>query len=334
MSRYLITGGCGFIGSHLADALVARGDEVRILDNLSTGRREYVQRQCELVVGDVTDSSKVEAAMADMDGCFHLAAVTPMDTARDDWHDNHRVNLVGTVNVLSASNRQHPDKPVPVVYASSAEVYGDNATLPLSEGAKPHPLTAYGTDKLACEFYARMISMLHKVPTIGVRLFNVYGPRQHPESPYSGIISRMIEHLLKNEPVPLPGSGEQVVDFIYINDVVQILTAAMQQPMQTHEVINACTGKMTSIRQLAAILATIVDRPLQTIAQASGNCLIRTRVGDPSRAIRLLGLKSGTKLGDGLTLTARHILKTRQSGKRKHTSPSPAWLDAVCTSPH
>ena len=144
----------------------------------------------------------------------------------------------------------------------------------------------------------------------------------------------MIEHLLKNEPVPLPGSGEQVVDFIYINDVVQILTAAMQQPMQTHEVINACTGKMTSIRQLAAILATIIDRPLQTIAQASGNCLIRTRVGDPSRAIRLLGLKSGTKLGDGLTLTARHILKTRQSGKRKHTSPSPAWLDAVCTSPH
>ena len=122
--------------------------------------------------------------------------------------------------------------------------------------------------------------------------------------------------------------------FIYSNDVVQILTAAMQQPMQTHEVINACTGKMTAIRQLAAILATIVDRPLQTIAQASGNCLIRTRVGDPSRAIRLLGLKPGTKLGDGLALTVRHTLKNRQTGKRNHKSRLPDWQDAVCATPH
>jgi UDP-glucose 4-epimerase len=219
------------------------------------------------------------------------------------------------------------------VYASSAEIYGDNATLPLSEQAKPHPLTAYGTDKLACEFYARMISMLHKVPTIGVRLFNVYGPRQHPESHYSGIISRMIGQLMQGKPVPLPGSGEQEVDFIYINDVVQLLTAAMQQPMQTHEVINACTGKMTSIRQMAAILATIIDHPLRTFAQTSGNCFIRTKVGDPSRAIRLLGLKSGTKLGDGLALTVRHTLKKRKSGKHNYTSSSPAWQNTAYPTP-
>ena len=333
MSHYLITGGCGFIGSHLADALIERGDEVRILDNLSTGSQENTHPQCELVVGDVTDSDQVEQAMADMDGCFHLAAVTTSDTTRHDWHECHRVNLVGTVNVLNAAIGQHPKKPIPVVYASSAEVYGDNATLPLSEGAKPHPLTAYGTDKLACEFYARMMSVLHKVPAIGIRLFNVYGPRQHPQSPYSGVISCFIEHLLQNEPVPLMGRGEQGVDLIFIDDVVQILTASMRQPMQTHEVINACTGKMTSIRQLAAILATIFNHPLQTDVQSSRTDYILTKVGDPSRAIQLLGLKSTTRLGEGLTLTVKHSLGNRPRPSPHPSIGQPALHAVLCATP-
>ncbi|MDH3527117.1 MAG: NAD-dependent epimerase/dehydratase family protein [Gammaproteobacteria bacterium] len=317
MSRYLVTGGCGFVGSHLAEALVASGHKVCILDNLSRGKRENIPQQCELIIGDITDSDTVDAAMHAVDGCFHLAAANPAAYADGTWQDNHQVNLVGTVNVFNAAARHNS---TPVVYTSSAEVYGNNATLPLSERARPCPLTAYGADKLACEYYARMLSVMDKLPSMGLRLFNVYGPRQHPDSPYSGIINRIIDQLAQGKPVTLPDLGEQELDFIYVDDTVRMLVATMQLPMQVHEVINACTGRMTSYKQLAGILATIYYRPLHIIKQPSGSDFICTRVGDPSRAIELLGIRAETQLGDGLTLTVRDILKDRNNGSGIGTS--------------
>jgi UDP-glucose 4-epimerase len=321
MSRYLITGGSGFIGSHLATMLVAGDHEVHILDTLSRGQPDPVLRQCKLIVGDVTDSDSVDAAMQGMDGCFHLAGSDPASYAHGSWRDNHQVNLVGTVNVFNAAARYGP---VPVVYASSAEVYGNNVAVPLSEHARPSPLTAYGADKLACEYYARMLSAREGVPSIGLRLFNVYGPGQRPESPYAGIINRIVDQLMPGEAVVLPDLGEQELDFIYVEDVVRMLVAAMQLPMQTHEIINACTGRMTSYKQLAGILASICYRPLRIVNQPTGSEFICTRVGDPSRAIELLGIRAETRLGDGLSLTVRQILQNRTNGSTGSTITSAA----------
>ena len=180
MKRWLVTGGCGFIGSHLVDALLARGDTVRILDDLSTGKRHDVLAGAELRVGDVADRDEVARALTGVDGCFHLAAVASVERCTQDWLGSHRTNLTGTVTVFDAARSAGPS-PLPVVYASSAAVYGDNPHVPLSETATTRPLSAYGADKLACEFHAQVAWGVHRVPNLGLRFFNVYGPRQDTE---------------------------------------------------------------------------------------------------------------------------------------------------------
>lgn len=155
MAAYLVTGGCGFIGSHLVDALRADGHSVRILDDLSTGKRENVPAVEDIVIGDVADADVVKQAMDGMDGCFHLAAIASVQRSNEEWALTHRVNLTGTVNVFDAARSAKDGAPVPVVYASSAAVYGDNPAVPLSEDAEKCPLTAYGADKLGCEQHAR-----------------------------------------------------------------------------------------------------------------------------------------------------------------------------------
>lgn len=177
MARYLVTGGCGFIGSHLVDALVAAGHDVRILDDLSTGKRANVPGIDDIVIGDVSDANVVANAMAGMDGCFHLAAIASVQRLNEEWGLTHRVNLTGAVNVFDAARNANPAGPVPVVYASSAAVYGDNPAVPLTEDAEKRPLTAYGADKLGCEQHARVAGNVHGVPTTGFRCFNIYGPR-------------------------------------------------------------------------------------------------------------------------------------------------------------
>ncbi len=177
MARYVVTAGCGFIGSNLADALVAVGHGVRILDDFSTGKRANVPGIDDIVIGDVSDANVVANAMAGMDGCFHLPAIAPVQRSNDEWGLTHRVNLTGAVNVFDAARNAKPAGSVPVVYASSAAVYGDNPAVPLTEDAKKRPLTAYGADKLGCEQHARVTDNVHGVPTTGFRFFNIYGPR-------------------------------------------------------------------------------------------------------------------------------------------------------------
>src|SRR5581483_1856399 len=171
MASYLVTGGCGFIGSHLADALLARGHAVRILDDLSTGQRKNAPAKAEVVIGDVADPAVVLRAMRGMAGCFHLAAIPSVQRSIDAWLATHRVNLGGTINVLDAARAAGG---VPVVYASSAAVYGDLASLPLAESAAPAPLSPYGADKAASELQARAAFHVHGVPSTGLRFFNVF----------------------------------------------------------------------------------------------------------------------------------------------------------------
>jgi UDP-glucose 4-epimerase len=303
MSGYLVTGGCGFIGSHLSDALIAQGHSVRILDDLSTGRIENKPAAAELLMGDVADPDLMAKAMRGMDGCFHLAAVASVERSNIDWSGTHRTNLTGSITVFDAARRAKPGAAVPVVYASSAAIYGDNPNVPLNEAAAPHPLSAYGADKLGSELHGLVAWHVHGVPTCGLRFFNVYGPRQDPASPYSGVISIFCDRLRAGRGIVIHGDGGQSRDFIFVADVVRALLAAMNHTTAEARSYNVCTGRPTAIRDLVrAIAHTLKITP--SIAYApprQGD--IRVSSGDPSGARAALGFEARISLTEGLLRT-------------------------------
>jgi len=257
MASYLVTGGCGFIGSHLADALVARGHRVRVLDDLSSGKRTNAPAKADIVVGDVADPTVVRRAMERMDGCFHLAAIASVQRSVEAWLATHRVNLGGTICVLDAARAIGA---VPVVYASSASVYGDNAALPLSENLALTPLSPYGADKAASELQARAAFAIHGVPSTGLRFFNVFGPRQDPASPYSGVISIFAQNIIAGRPLAIFGDGKQSRDFIYVGDVVGAMVAAMDRPEKSARVFNVGRGESTTLLRLVATFERLTGR--------------------------------------------------------------------------
>ena len=307
MAIYLITGGCGFIGSHLADAVIARGDQVRILDDLSTGKRDNPLSGCELIVGDVTDAKTVAKAMAGVEGCWHMAAVASVARSNEAWVETHRVNLTGTIQVLDAARRFGRGGPVPVVYASSASVFGDNVQIPLAETDPARPLSAYGADKLASELHARVGTLVHGVPTVGFRFFNVYGTRQDPKSPYSGVITIFVDRIRSGDPILIQGDGQQTRDFVFVGDVVRFLLVGMERRREQPELFNVCTGRQTAIVDLAESLFRVCGRrvPLRYMPARVGD--VRFSEGDPSRGIADLGLAAQTGLDEGLALTFSHI---------------------------
>jgi len=306
VANYLVTGGCGFIGSHLVDSLLQLGHHVRVIDNLSSGRRENLAPAAELLVGDVADQSLTRHAMEGMDGCFHLAAIASVQQSVDHWLDTHRANQAAAITVFDAA-RDGANGPVPVIYASSAAVYGDNPVMPLAETATTQPLTAYGADKLGCELHGRVAWLVHRVPTTGLRFFNVYGPRQDPASPYSGVIAIFSGRIAAGLPLTIYGDGGQVRDFIFVADVVAYLLAAMRlQPAQSC-IYNVCTGIPTSIRELATVIGRVTRRTPQIRWETERAGDIRQSVGDPAAAIAALGVAATTKLDAGLRATLAHV---------------------------
>jgi len=282
MAHHLITGGCGFIGSHLADRLLADGHRVTILDNLSSGRLENKPAAARLVVGDVADPEAVREAMEGVDGVFHLAAVASVQRSRELWAETHRTNLLGTVTVFEAARDARNGGAIPVVYASSAAVYGDNSATPLSEDALPRPLSAYGVDKLGCEMHARIAWTIQGVPTVGFRFFNVYGPRQDPLSPYSGVISIFARKVARGEDVDIHGDGQQVRDFVFVGDVVRILALAMERRCAGAAVYNLCTGRATSLNMLLEVLQELCGSQVRRRHSPARAGDIRVSIGDPS----------------------------------------------------
>lgn len=306
--RYLVTGGCGFIGSHLCDALRTAGHAVRVLDDLSTGRRENLAAGAELVVADIGDVAAVRAAVVDVDGCFHLAAIASVERATQDWAGTHRVNLGGTVALFDAILARTDGRRVPVVYASSAAVYGDGATPPIAEDASCQPLSAYGADKYGSELHARVASHVHGIPTVGLRFFNVFGPRQDPASPYSGVISIFCERLLRDAELDVFGDGKQTRDFVYVSDVVAALLAAMAHsgtdaavvaPVVA-AVVNVCTGRPIALLELASAIASLGGRParLRHCPERAGE--IRHSTGSPKLLHAMLGVREPVALATGL----------------------------------
>jgi UDP-glucose 4-epimerase len=301
MGLYLVTGGAGFIGSHLVDALLAQGHTVRVLDDLSTGRRDNLDSRAELVVGDVADAGIVDAAMAGAAGCFHLAAIASVQRGNEDWPGTNRVNLGGTIAVLDAARRHGK---LPVVYASSAAVYGDLGDVVATEAALCVPRTAYGADKLGCEQHALIGWHVHRVPSVGLRFFNVYGPRQDPASPYSGVISIFANRIGTGQGISLHGDGSQTRDFVFVADVVAHLLAALRADPGAR-VLNVCTGRETSISSLAQIIGGIagLTPPVALGPERAGD--IRHSLGDPTRARQTLGVSADIPLSAGLRTLMR-----------------------------
>lgn len=303
MASWLVTGGCGFIGSHLVDALLAGGDRVRVLDDLSTGQRSHLDPAAELIVGDVADAALVREAIRGTDGCFHLAAIASVERSVNDWLGTHRANQTGAISVLDAARRAGNGRGLPVVYASSAAVYGDNTAAPLAEDQPARPVSAYGADKAGCELHARAAWFTHGVPTTGLRFFNVYGPRQDPHSPYSGVIAIFAERAASGRSLEVHGDGGQVRDFIFVADVVRFLLAAMARTRDGAEVLNVCTGRPTRILDLARIVAGILGSDVPIVHGPARPGDVRMSVGDPSRAAAAFGLRAGVLVEDGLRRT-------------------------------
>jgi UDP-glucose 4-epimerase len=314
---YVVTGGAGFIGSHLVEALLAWGDRVVVLDDLSTGKHSNLpaNAKVELVQGCVTDRQLVEKVMQRARGVFHLAAIASVEMSRLQWERTHQVNVTGMVNILAASARLA--KPAPVVYASSAAVYGNNQQLPIDETEVPHPLTAYGADKLGCELHAHVASYVHSVPTMGMRLFNVYGPRQDASSPYSGVISIFSQRIAAAQDITLYGDGLQTRDFVYVGDVVRAFCAAMTQLEANREicdVVNVCTGKATSLLQLVEVLETITGHRVAKHMAEMRVGDIRASVGDANKLLRVLGFVAEKQLHEGLRLTLQSLVDECKQG--------------------
>ena len=303
MGKYLVTGGCGFIGSHLAESLTRDGHDVRVLDDLSTGKRENLPASAELLIGDVADAACVRRAMDGVDGCFHLAAIASVERGNLDWLGTHAANLTGTIAVFDAARRQDAAG-IPVVYASSAAVYGDEPAMPLTELSPVRPLSAYGADKLGCELHARVAGVVHGVPTAGMRFFNVYGPRQDPKSPYSGVISIFCDRLGSHRPITIFGDGLQTRDFVYVADVVASLRAAMAgfSGVKT-SVYNVCTGRSTSVVDLARTIAGLCGIVPDIAFTPSRAGEIRVSLGSPARLKADLGIECRTEIAQGLRAT-------------------------------
>ncbi len=300
---FLVTGGAGFIGSHLVDALMARGDRVRVIDDLSSGKRENLDPRAEFIRGDITDAVLMRTVMADVAGCFHLAAIASVARCSEEWTTTSHTNIGGTVTVMDAARTAGLNaSSVPVVYASSAAVYGEQATLPLHEDLPLRPRSSYGADKLAGELQAQAAAIVHNLSSVGFRFFNVYGPRQDPNSPYSGVISIFANRLRAGQPIAVHGDGGQTRDFIAVADIVRYLLAGMAHAQATlgAVVLNACTGRATSVLDLAHLLARMLgsNAPIEHGPSRGGD--IRASIGDPTQAARVLGVSAEIGLAEGL----------------------------------
>ena len=307
MAQYLVTGGCGFIGSHLVETLQAQGHFVRVFDDLSTGKRENIDSRAELVVGDVGDFDTVAACMKDMDGCFHLAAIASVQRSTEQWLACHRTNLGGTIAVLDAAHKVR-GQACPVVFASSAAIYGKNSDIPLREAAATAPTSAYGADKLGSEQHGAVAAGLFGMGVTGMRFFNVFGPRQDPSSPYSGVISIFCDRIAAGRPISIFGDGLQSRDFIYVSDVVRFLIAAMQNSRPgAFNVFNVCTGREITLLDLALAIMKITGNEVAIQHGAPRMGDIRHSLGDPSRAAVLLKVKAEIGIFSGLAGTLREL---------------------------
>jgi nucleoside-diphosphate-sugar epimerase len=301
-TRFLVTGGAGFIGSHLVDALAAAGHRVRVLDDFSSGKQENVAEfpaAVEVLEGSLTDVDLVHRAAEGCRGIFHLAAIPSVVKSVEQPVPSHDANVTGTVNVLEAARRLRQK----VVYAGSSSAYGNTPTLPKREDMREEPLSPYAVTKLASELYLRAYSQVYGLETVTTRFFNVFGPRQAPDNPYTGVIAKFIHALMNGQPVCIEGDGGQTRDFTYVSDTVEGVVLAMTTKTPPATLVNIARGEQISILQLAGLLmeATGCELPPVHVAPRTGD--VRDSFADIDRARRLLSYAPKVSVREGLQMT-------------------------------
>jgi len=298
--QILVTGGAGFIGSHLVTRLLGDGHTVRVLDNLSTGKREnlaHVAADVELVIGDVRDAAKVEECARGCEIIFHEAAIVSVPYSVENPQISHDVNIQGTLNALLAARAVGARR---VVFACSAAIYGEEPTLPKREDMAPSPIAPYGVEKITGEYYVLAWPKLYGVEGVALRYFNVFGPRQDPRSPYSGVISIFADRAQTARPITIFGDGLQSRDFVFVEDVVQANVLAATVPGASGRAYNVGRGERTTLNELAAMMGRIVGRTLEVRHEAPRAGDIRDSVADISRAKSELGYAPRVGVEEGL----------------------------------
>lgn len=297
--RCVVTGGCGFIGSHVVDALVARGDRVTVLDDLSSGTIDNLKGQARLINGSILDTSAVDGAVREADSVIHLAAWAQVPRSIEDPLGMHQVNVVGTLNVLEAVRRLEVPR---LVYVSSSSVYGNQATPLLHEGMTPDPLSPYGLQKLIGEQYCTLYARMFGITIASLRYFNVYGPRQTSEGPYTLVVARFRQQRDTGEPLTIYGDGLQTRSYTYIDDVVRATVSASvaDLPASQNTILNVGTEEATSVLEIARLgggeIKHIHPNPRGLFEE-------RHKAADYSRAKAVLGWQPTVSFQTGLALT-------------------------------
>lgn len=300
---YLVTGGAGFIGSHLVEALVRRGDRVRVLDNFLTGKPENLaalEGRIEIVDGDIRDWDVIRQACRDIEVVFHEAAVPSVPRSVNEPQLNHEINVNGTFNVLMAARDAGVRR---VVYAASSSAYGEVGTDAKLEEQLPSPLSPYAVAKLVGEYYCQVFTRVYGLETVALRYFNVFGPRQDPSSPYSGVISKFVTSLLAGTEPVIFGDGEQSRDFTYVANVVEANLRAAESRAAVGEVINVGMQQRTTLNHLLAELQRVIGTELTPQYELPRPGDIRHSLADLTKAHKLLGYQPAIDLAEGLRLT-------------------------------
>ena len=303
MARWLVTGGAGFIGSHLAEALVGKGETVRIADSFITGNRQNLAAagdRAELVEGDLADPAVAARAVAGIDYVLHQAAIPSVPRSVKDPATSNRANVDATLQLLIAARDAKVKR---VVYAGSSSAYGDTPTLPKHEDMPTHPLSPYALQKLVGEQYMQLFTALYGLETVSIRYFNVFGPRQDPSSPYSGVIALFVTALLAGKPPTIVGDGGQTRDFTYVANVVDGVLRAATAPGASGEVINVATGRQISISELAKTLGEIIGVTAAPVHIDPRPGDVRDSLADISKAKAILGYEPTVGLEEGLRRT-------------------------------
>jgi UDP-glucose 4-epimerase len=300
--RFLVTGGGGFIGSHIAEALLARGEKVRVLDDFATGRRSNLRGlDVELMEGSITDAAALERAVAGVEVVFHEAALPSVPRSIEAPLDSDRVNVHGTLMVLEAARKAGVRR---LMFAGSSSAYGNTAVSPKREDLPNNPLSPYAVAKVAGEHYLKVYAQLHGLETLTIRYFNVFGPRQDPNGAYAAVIPRWIEAALDKKPITIHGDGGQTRDFGYIQNVVHAnLLAATTSRKLSGEIVNVSCGESVSLLQLADAIAEEVGGGVERVHGPNRAGDVRDSLADITRARELIGYEPQVFWREGLKRT-------------------------------
>jgi nucleoside-diphosphate-sugar epimerase len=315
MSVYLVTGGAGFIGSNITDELVKQGHKVRVLDNLSTGKMrnlDGVMDEIDFVKGDIRNEEDLEKALEGVDLVLHQAALRSVARSVEDPLSSNDVNISGTLALLLKAKEFKVKR---LVYASSSSVYGEAASFPQKESFAPAPISPYAVSKLSAEYYCRMFSATMGLETVSLRYFNVFGPRQDPESKYSAVIPAFIDNLAKGNPCVIHGDGEQSRDFTFVKNVVDANIQAATASGVSGGVFNVACGEEHSVKELASKLMELMDTdmPLSHVERRRGD--VDRTFADVSRLKEVLGVKDQVSFEKGLKRTVEWFLNEREDEK-------------------